>query len=200
MRQDQTVGMTLHERSGARKYLNKQERVRFLKVVEELPEEVRLFCLLLIWGGSRISETLAVAPAAIDVENGLVSFETLKRRRRGLVRQVPLPPALIRDLDRVFQVRAAQCQPELATRRLWAWSRTIAWRRVKRAMKLAGISGPQATAKGLRHSFGVAAFQAKVPPHLVQRWLGHASLRTTAIYGDVSGEEERAFAAQMWRV
>jgi integrase/recombinase XerD len=38
-----------------------------------------------------------------------------------------------------------------------------------------------------------------VPPHLVQRWLGHASLKTTAIYGDVVGPEERAFAARMWK-
>jgi integrase/recombinase XerD len=51
--------------------------------------------------------------------------------------------------------------------------------------------------KGLRHAFG-RAFQASVPPHLVQRWLGHASLRTTSIYGDVIGPEERAFAARMW--
>jgi integrase len=36
-------------------------------------------------------------------------------------------------------------------------------------------------------------------PHLVQRSLGHASLRTTGIYGDVMGPEERAFAARMWR-
>ena len=28
--------------------------------------------------------------------------------------------------------------------------------------------------------------------------IGHASLRTTAIYGDVIGPEERAFAARMW--
>jgi integrase/recombinase XerD len=51
--------------------------------------------------------------------------------------------------------------------------------------------------KGLRHGFGVAAFQS-IPPHLVQRWLGHASMRTTAIYGDVSGPEERDFAVRMW--
>ncbi len=36
--------------------------------------------------------------------------------------------------------------------------------------------------KGLRHSFGVNAFQSNVPPHLVQRWLGHASLRTDHDY------------------
>jgi site-specific recombinase XerD len=33
----------------------------------------------------------------------------------------------------------------------------------------------------------------------VQRWLGHASLETTAIYGDVMGPEEHAFSARMWR-
>jgi len=41
-------------------------------------------------------------------------------------------------------------------------------------------------------------FESNVPPHLVQRWLGHASLRTTAIHGEVVGPEERAFAARMW--
>jgi hypothetical protein len=29
-------------------------------------------------------------------------------------------------------------------------------------------------------------------------YLGHASLKTTAIYADVMGPEERAFAAPMW--
>jgi len=50
----------------------------------------------------------------------------------------------------------------------------------------------------LRHAFGVHAFQSNVPPHLAQRWLGHASLRTTAIYGDVLGPDERMFAERMW--
>ncbi|CAM5194064.1 Phage integrase family protein OS=Bosea thiooxidans OX=53254 GN=SAMN05660750_03249 PE=4 SV=1 [Bosea thiooxidans] len=52
--------------------------------------------------------------------------------------------------------------------------------------------------KALRHGFAVAAFQAGVPPHLVQKWMGHASMRTTAIYGDVSGPDERMFAEKMW--
>jgi integrase/recombinase XerD len=65
-------------------------------------------------------------------------------------------------------------------------------------MTAAHVVGACAMPKGLRHSFGVNAFQANVPPHLVQKWLGHASLRTTAIYGDVIGPEESAFAARMW--
>ena len=65
-------------------------------------------------------------------------------------------------------------------------------------MAEAGISGTPAMPKGLRHGFGVNAFETSVPLHLVQRWLGHASLKTTAIYGDVMGPEERAFAERMW--
>jgi integrase/recombinase XerD len=53
--------------------------------------------------------------------------------------------------------------------------------------------------KGLRHSFGVRALETDVPPHLVQRWLGHAFLRTTALYGQVIGREERKIAARMWK-
>lgn len=45
----------------------------------------------------------------------------------------------------------------------------------------------------LRHGFAVAALQASVPPHLVQRWPGAASLRTTAISADVSGKKEFGF-------
>jgi site-specific recombinase XerD len=69
---------------------------------------------------------------------------------------------------------------------------------VKEVIATAGISGAPAMPRGLRHSFGVNAFQSNVPPHLVQRWLGHASLRTTAIYGEVIGPDERAFAERMW--
>jgi len=54
-------------------------------------------------------------------------------------------------------------------------------------------------AKGLRHGFGVAAVQAYIPLNLVQRWLGHAQLSTTAIYAEAVGQEEQAIAARMWR-
>jgi hypothetical protein len=94
--------------------------------------------------------------------------------------------------------RAARRDPVRARCLLWPWSRTMAWRRIKEVMVAADIHGACAMPKGLRHAFGVNAFQAKVPPHLVQRLLGHASVRTTAIYGDVMGPEERSIAARMW--
>jgi integrase/recombinase XerD len=159
---------------------------------------VQLFCLVLALTGGRISEILALTPAAIDIESGVANIATLKRRKRGIIRQVPLPRGVLNELNHVFHLRRKQRDSDSAYRRIWRWSRTTAWRRVKEVMAAANVTGTPATPKGLRHSFGVHAFQSLVPPHLVQKWLGHASLRTTSIYGDVIGREERAFAARMW--
>ena len=190
---------SLHGWSGARKYLNVAEGRLFRDALERSADEVRLFCLVLMWSGCRLSEALALTPAAIDLDAGVVSVVTLKRRRHHVVRQVPLPEALIQEIAETFNLRACQLDPTMTSCRLWRWSRATAWRRIKEVMQAAGIVGIAASPKGLRHTFGVAAFQAHVPPHIIQRWLGHASLRTTAIYGDVIGAEERAFAANIWR-
>jgi integrase len=200
MRPHADAGMSLYGPTGGRKYLNAAERRRFIKAANRADPETRLFCLVLGWSGGRISEALALTPAAIDIDSGVANIETLKRRKRGIVRQVPLPRDTLRDLNRFFRLRVMQRDPELVVERLWTWSRTTAWRRVKEVMAAAGISGTPAMPRGLRHAFGVNAFQSNVPPHLVQRWLGHASLKTTAIYADVIGPDERVFAARMWRV
>jgi integrase/recombinase XerD len=199
MREQPYDGLSLFGLYGNRKYLNAAERQRFIEAAHRAPPKVRQFCLTLGYSGGRISEVLALTPASIDIESGVASIETLKRRKRGVVRQVPLPADLLDELDSVFKLRDAQRGPELANARIWRFSRTTAWRYVKAVMASAGITGTPAMPKGLRHGFGVKAFQSNVPPHLVQRWLGHASLRTTAIYGDVMGADERDFAARMWR-
>lgn len=191
--------MSLYARNGGRKYLNAAERQRFLRATEAAPSRIRLFCEVLFWSGSRISEALALTANAIDLDDCVVMFATLKRRKTGLVRQVPLPADLVRQLNHEFRLRARQRNSTLADERLWPWSRATAWRRVKSLMRSAGISGSAAMPKGLRHTFGVMAFQRSIPPHIVQRWLGHASLETTAIYGDIAGREEREFASRMWR-
>lgn len=198
MREQPFGGESLFGQCGNRKYLNAAERRRFVESAQRLPPTQRTFCLMLAWSGGRISEILALTPAAIDLTTGVATIYTLKRRKRGIVRQVPIPDRVLRELDRVFRLRRRQRHPHLAIERLWSWSRTTAWRYIKRVMATAGINGAAAMPKGLRHAFGVKAFQSNVPPHIVQRWLGHASLRTTALYGDVIGPEERAFAARMW--
>ncbi len=82
---------------------------------------------------------------------------------------------------------------------MWTWTRAHAWRRVKAVMRAAGINdGPHATAKGLRHGYGVHAIDCGVPLNLLSRWMGHASLEVTAIYANALGAEEQSIAARMW--
>jgi integrase len=193
-----SAGLTLHAVRGGRKYLNITERRRYALEIERMAPEVRTFGLVLMWSGCRVSEALAVTPLAVDRESGTITLITLKRRKPGHVRQVPLPTRVIEELTTVFDLKNRERDPKRAQERLWTWSRSTAWRHVKKIMRDAGIYGPAAMPKGLRHSFGVAAFES-VPPHIVQRWLGHASLRTTAIYGQVIGREERTLARRLWK-
>ena len=105
----------------------------------------------------------------------------------------PCPATLLDALDLVHGLR------DRATRTyLWTWSLKTAYTRVIEIMARAGIAGPQASPKGLRHGFGVACIEKGIPLNLVQRWLGHAQLSTTAIYADAVGEEERHIAARLW--
>jgi integrase/recombinase XerD len=184
--------------NGSRKYLNVAEQKRFKQAVQTLPPEQRLFCTVLALSGGRISEVLSLTPNAVDFESGDIALKTLKRRKQGVIRQIPLPLQIMCEFESQFRIGTARFDPQLGDRPIWSWSRTTAWRLIKRIMETADIVGPAASPKGLRHTFGVSAFQSNVPPHLVQRWLGHASLRTTTIYAEVSGEEERQFAARMW--
>jgi site-specific recombinase XerD len=72
------------------------------------------------------------------------------------------------------------------------------WRAVHDVMTSARLEGPHASPKGLRHGFGVAAASAGIPLNLVQKWLGHAQLTTTAIYANAVGAEEKEIARRMW--
>jgi hypothetical protein len=39
---------------------------------------------------------------------------------------------------------------------------------------------------------------SRPPLNMVQKWMGHARISTTAIYADASGDEEAAFAQKFW--
>ena len=53
-------------------------------------------------------------------------------------------------------------------------------------------------AKGLRHGFGVTAVSKGIALNMVQKWLGHSQLTTTAIYANAVVEEEQSIASRMW--
>jgi integrase len=192
--------MRLHDAEGRRLYLSEEERRAFVLAAAGAPREVRTFCATLHATGCRISEALALTAERVDLAGRVVVFESLKKRRRGVYRAVPAPPALLDMLDMVHSVRAAQRRGGRAAKALlWPWSRMTAYRRVQEVIAAAGIAdGPHACPKGLRHGFGVQAVSRGIALNMVQKWLGHAQLTTTAIYANAVGEEEQSIAARMW--
>ncbi len=187
---------TLHDQEGNRKYLTKAERQAFLKAAREEERERRTFCEMLHYSGARISEVLALTVGRIDLDDKTVTIESLKKRKAGIFRVIPLPPDFVERLELVHGIKEQQHQPH---NQLWRFSRTTGWRIVKGVMARAGITGEKANSpKALRHGYGVAAVTSDVPLNMVQKWLGHANISTTAIYADAVGEEERQIAAKMW--
>jgi integrase/recombinase XerD len=193
------TGMQLHTADGGRKYLTAGEREAFLRQAEQADRTVRTLCMTLAYAGCRLSEALALTADRVDLAAGVVVFESLKKRRTGIYRSVPVPPALLDALDLVHGIREIQTRRGKGRSvRLWPWSRMTGWRAVHAVMQTAGLSGVPASPKGLRHGFGVAAVTAGIPLNLVQKWLGHAQLSTTAVYANAVGMEEKDIARRMW--
>lgn len=189
--------LTLYADDGGRKYVNGDERRRVLAAIDFLERGRALFALTLLWTGARVSEVLALTPASFQIELSIVTLRTLKRRKL-VMREVPIPPVLVQALCQHFDLSARQLEPAAARQLLWPWHRTTAWRLVKSIMGHAQIAGRPACPRGLRHGFGVGALQSGIPLTLLQRWLGHARISTTAIYAAACGPEERAFAERFW--
>ena len=197
-------GMSLHTYAGERKYLSSAERLRFLEALStiEAPKH-RSFCEMIYWTGARPSECLHLTAMNIDLSEGMVVIRSLKKRgalKGRHLRAVPVPMEFIRRLDAIHGIEKAQFLNDRSAKAcLWPFSRTTGWRLMKQMMEIAGISGVKANARGLRHSLGVHAAVSEIPGPRIQAWLGHASLETTAVYMNASGQEDRAIAERMWQ-
>lgn len=190
----------LFDSLGKRKYLTPQERERFRLATGEVSKDKRMFSLMLYNAGCRVSEGLAVTVGDIDFSGQCVTFKTLKRRRKGIFRQVPLPDDYLQALDNAYDLRTLQKKNgrDALSEPLWGWTRRYGYMAVMEVMKVAGISGAHAMPKGLRHGFAIACIEKDIPLNMISKWMGHASIETTAIYTDATGKEERNLAARLW--
>lgn len=180
-----------YDRDGRRKYLTHPEGRRFLKCCRRLPRHEILFCMTIYYTGMRISEALSLTAQDIDFATGVVRVRSLKKREQREFRRIPVPNALLSGMRNLAGQKAEGP--------LWTFSRTTGWRIIKRVMDAAEISGIHATAKGLRHAFGVRGALAKIPLNLLQLWFGHSQSATTAIYLDVRDDEERQLIQRTWK-
>ena len=186
--------MRLYDTQNKRLYINAEERERFLISAHQQSPHIKAFCLTLFFTGCRRSEASELSFASIQPNARLISFRSLKKREQHHIREIPVPKELIdvfADLPR-YQLHT-----------IWhtgrsSISRVTAYRWIKAVMDEAQITGPQATPKGLRHGYGIHAVRSGVQLHMLQKWMGHASMSTTAIYANAVGSEELEIADRMW--
>jgi integrase len=191
----------LHDNEGRRKYLTPEERKTFEEAAKNLDRDSMMFCHTLLHTGGRISEVLELTPVRFDLVRKEIIIRSLKKRsEKAKYRVVPVPDRLLRDLKLVYDLERLQKDKELKNQRIWSWSRENGWKKVKKAMKLAGIDleAPHACPKGLRHGFGVHLAMAGVPESQIQQLLGHSSREVTAIYTNVLGLEKRELISKIW--
>jgi integrase len=183
--------MRLYSKQANRLYLNKKERLSFEIIADVQAADARMLCLVLLYTGCRLQEALNLRRPDIQLDEGCIAINSLKKRNKHHVRQVPVPEHILDDLY-------YYCSNITGNKKLFSFCRTTAWMRVKSVMTIAEIKGQHATPKGLRHSFGVHCAFSNVTMPLAQKWMGHADIKTTAIYYQIVGKEELQMAKRMW--
>jgi len=174
-----------------RPILTRQQERRFLDAAQDAPADTRALCELLFFTGCRVSEALALRRDHLDSDLLFVVFRTLKQRRAGQLRAVPVPSHLMRQLLGL---------PSAADGRLWPYSRWTAWRRLKDVMRIVGITGTAANTTAFRHGFNARGIRAGTPDRVRRAFLGHETLKANHHYGRLVGYELRSFAESIWSI
>ncbi|MEO1263180.1 MAG: site-specific integrase [Bacteroidota bacterium] len=192
------MSIKLTTENGQRKYLNSAERTALIRAVKQVAPVNRTLCLMLVHTGCLISEAIGLRYGDIDLSGQKVSIRTLRKRNKEstATRTVPLPSHFLIDL--VYAHKLGRQNTLSPDTRLWGWSRTSAFRKVKEAMKIAGIEGYHATPLGIRHGFGMYCAEKEVPLNYIRKWMGHSSLEITEMYLLNRVCDERAVAERLW--
>ncbi len=192
--------MRLYDSEGKRLYLNQEERLQFLAHLKTQRIKYRTFAETLTYTGCRLSEALEISPSRINIDQEEIILRTLKKRKDDVYRSVPVPSELINTLVLAFDLRSSlKGKKKNYEVPLWSWNRKHAYQIIKTLMIDSEIpAGKHRMPKGLRHGFGVNAIVKGVPLSMLQKWMGHSDMKTTAIYAQAIGKEEKAIASRMW--
>ena len=162
--------------------LTKAEVRRLLSLVKVYDYRI---CLGLMYAcGLRIGEVIKIAPADIDGERKMLHIKNGKGKKD---RAVPLPDNIYEKLrqywlthknrDLLFPTRSSSnresCEISIKRRVL-----QVAF---KKALQESGVIR-KATPHTLRHSYATHLLEAGVNIRVIQKYLGHRSLRATIVY------------------
>lgn len=152
------------------RYLSRGDLDRLLAHVST--PHVRLFIILAITTGARMSALLELRWDQIDFKHRTVNFNAAGRQQTNKRR--PVVP---------LNIRAFEALEEAARGALTEW--VIEWdgkpvRSIKKAIRMAAErSGIPCSPHVFRHSAGVWMAQADVPMQKISQFLGHTSTRVT---------------------
>ncbi len=194
----QNTKISLFNAQGDRLYVTPEERDRFGLFAKKQSRETRTYCLILKETGIRPAEALNLTCNSVDFSSQSLIVENKKKRVSGTFRQIPLSDTFLDELNLVHELKTKQRTKSGRNEKLWHWSIRTSHRRVTAVMQEAEIIGAMAMPKGLRHGFAVACIMKGIPLPTLQKWMGHASLETTAIYTQIIGAEERELATRLW--
>ena len=157
------------EQKLAERILSERQVFALLEAVAEQPRDHALIRLLYN-GGLRVSELVTLR------WRNLVDGVTNVTGKGGKTRVVRLSRG---TWDELQALRNAET---LGEDFLFAMSAVNAWKRVKRAARLAGITDVPVSPHFLRHSHGTHALRRGADLATVRDTLGHASIATTSRY------------------
>lgn len=175
--------------------LSREEVRRLLNCVRRIYYRA---CLTTIYAcGLRISEGVSLQVPDIDGDRKMLHVRNGKGNKD---RYVPLPESTLwmlrrywsthRNTQWIFPASSYVGDPSIATKSL---SISGVQRAFRKALEDSGIQ-KAATVHTLRHSYATHLLESGVNLRVIQAYLGHASLETTAIYTHLTRRIEEASA------
>ena len=162
--------------------LSKKEVRRILSLVRVYDYRM---CLELIYAcGLRIGEAIKITPADINGEQKILHVRSGKGDKD---RAIPLPDNLYKKLQnywkthRNLSVMFPSLRPKDRSKSEKSFTRSVLQIAFKKALHEAGIV-KKATPHTLRHSYATHLLEAGVNLRVIQKFLGHRSLRATIVY------------------
>ena len=139
---------------------------------------------------------------AQDPESRILARKLEDARRRLSQYRKEGPPLVYRTVPITPDLSgriAAYCMAEkiLPNGRLFPITRVRVYQILQRAGEKAGIEKGRRHPHVFRHGFAVNAVLGGVPPMVLRRWLGHASIDTTLIYTEVLARDTREYLKNM---
>lgn len=164
-------------------FWTRSEFEQFLQTVEDKPRSHMAFELL-YYTGMRLGELLALTPADIDTDSGIITInKSLQRIDKADVvtppkteksnRVITIPLFLCNDL-RAYMARLYGLE---STDRLFSFTKSFITQEMRRGCKLSGVK--KIRVHDLRHSHASLLIELGFSPVLIAERLGHDSVETT---------------------